>query len=88
MADAAKSFKGKIDELPILGKQYEAIGVTFEKFCQDLRDYAVLELDYGDDLVALIEKQDSEEKKAIGDEPEISDQDEKIKVNCTFMRKR
>ena len=69
LASAAKSFKGKIEELPIIGRQYENLGVTWEILQKDLSEYAVLNLDYGDGMVPLIENISDKPEECCGEAP-------------------
>ena len=71
LASAARLFKGKITKLPIIGKKYENTGVSFELLQKDVSEYAVMNLDYGDDLINLFEtmKDNKTSVHAIGSKP-------------------
>ena len=56
LASEARSFKGKIGELPIIGRQYESAGVAFDVLRKAVSDYSVLNLENGDHMVYGIEK--------------------------------
>ena len=74
LANAARSFKGKIQELPIIGKQYENVGVAWDILQKDLAEYAVLNLDYGDDMVPLIESMTDKPEECHGEAPKWDNQ--------------
>ena len=80
MESALKDFTGKIDDLPVLGKQHE-IGVTYEKFSEDLMDYVSINIKKGEDLRCLIEDLYDSVKKVIGKEPEEKTGDSKFKID-------
>ena len=88
MANAERGFSGKVETLPVIGKQYEA-GVNYEKFIDDVVDHTILNLEEGDDMVTLLEKQIDDFDLATGlSEPTISDEDaEKKGLMFVFSRK-
>ena len=69
IASAAKGFKGKIPDLPVMSKPYENMGAPFQIFQKELADYAIVNIEYGDDLVLLIEDLKDNLDKAIGEAP-------------------
>ena len=76
-ASDARSFKGKISSLPVIGKHYENTGVSFKIFQKDVADYVALELNYGDDFGDLVQNLKDTIEDAIGTEPiwKIDDKD-------------
>jgi hypothetical protein len=69
LASAARNFKGKIEDLSVIGKQYENTGVAWEVLQKEVAEYSVLNLDYGDDLSYLLENMDDDAVKAYGNAP-------------------
>ena len=69
LASAAKSFKGKIEDLPIIGRQYKNLGVTWEILQKDLSKYVVLNLDYRDDMLPLTEDMSDKPEEYYGEAP-------------------
>ena len=63
--NAARDFEGKVDGLPIMGKQHENIGATYERFAEHLMDYVSINLKRGEDLRILIEDMDEDLEKGI-----------------------
>ena len=70
LASAAQAFKGKIEELPIIGKQYESTGVAWEILQKDLAEYVVLKLECGDDIAQLVENMEDKPEEHHGKSPE------------------
>ena len=84
MQNALKDFGGKITDLPVLSKQHENVGVTYERFTQDLIDYITINWQRGEDLRDLIEYLDDDYNNAIGNEPQAGEGDEvKFKIEYT-----
>lgn len=79
MANAERNFQGKIEELPVIGKAYEQTD-PYEKLIEAIVDYSIVNLDEGNDLTKLLEKGESDFKKASGAvEPEITAKEEEVK---------
>ena len=55
MANAERNFKGKIEDLPVIGKPYEQTD-PYEKLIDAAVDYSIINLDEGDDLTKLLEE--------------------------------
>jgi len=70
LASEARSFKGQIGELPIIGRQYESAGVAFDVLRKAVSDYSVLNLENGDHMVYVIENgEDYKKESGVGEAP-------------------
>ncbi len=88
MANAERNFKGKIEDLPVIGKPYEQTD-PYEKLIDAAVDYSIINLDQGDDLTKLKEKGEGDIKKSSGEkEPTITDEEEKVKSKVYVFQKK
>ena len=70
LASAARSFKGKIEGLPIISKQYESAGVAFDVLQKAVSGYSELNLENGDHMVYVIENGEEIKKESgVGEAP-------------------
>ena len=88
MANAERNFKGKIEDLPVIGKLYEQTD-PYEKLIDAAVDYSIINLDEGDDLTKLLEKGEGDFEKSSGEEePTITDEEEKVKSKVYVFQKK
>ena len=70
LVNATRAFKGKIEELPIIGKQYKNAGVDFDILQKAVADYAVLHLKNGNHMLYMIENvEDNIKESLVGETP-------------------